>query len=340
MAKKTQLAAIASIFFTILVISFFLALGLIMLALLKRYLKKIFSFVTYDQEWNPRGKVVAITGASSGIGAELGRQYSLLGAKVVLCARRNEELQQVALSCNQDLYPVRTIVGDVSKEEDCQAFVDFAAAENNGTIDCLILNAGISMAQDFDTLADTQILRKLMEVNYFGTVSTLLYALKYLKKSTRPKVVVVSSAAGKFATPTRTGYSASKFALHGFFEAWRCEASPKYGVEVTMVCPGVVNTDINRTRLSSGDISPGVLDSTSGMPVEQAARIIIRSVAKGERECLMTPEQYPGLLIKFFVPEVVDWLLLRKIRQISSASVKKTDTNENSGSTPGKDKDK
>jgi len=319
------------------VVSFAVAFMLFLMVLFRRTIRKAFEFVSYDTEWDPRGKVVAITGASSGLGAELGRQYAERGAHVVLCARRTSELEEVAASCKALISTgspatIRTIVADVSLESDCRAFAEFAAQQFD-RIDCLILNAGISMGQEFDTLVDTSILRKLMEVNYFGSVNCLFYALKYLKRSTRPKVVVISSGVGKFATPTRTGYSASKFALHGFFEAWRCEAGPKYGAEVTMICPGVVQTDINRTRLSSGDTPPSILDVESGMPVSQAARMIVQSVARGDRECLMTPEQKPGLIIKQFFPELIDWMVTQKIRKIQ-AQPKPSNRNNDDETTP------
>jgi short-subunit dehydrogenase len=265
--------------------------------------------------WDPQGKVIVITGASSGIGAELARIYSCKNAKVAICARREDELKKIEQVCKEQNPNVQitSFKCDVANKDELKMFIDHVAEKFGGVIDCLFLNAGISMAQKFEEVEDLSIFETLMKVNYFGSINCTYFALPYLKKSIRSKIVVISSGAGMIGIPTRTGYSATKFALHGFFEALRCELAPKYGTEVTVVCPGVVKTDIDRTRLGT---KPEVLDMSKAMPVEEACRIIYEAVSIGERDIALVPELNFIPLAKIFCPELVDRLIIKKASEM------------------------
>eukprot|EP01104_Vermistella_antarctica_P008584 TRINITY_DN2152_c5_g1_i1.p1 TRINITY_DN2152_c5_g1~~TRINITY_DN2152_c5_g1_i1.p1 ORF type:complete len:230 (+),score=26.96 TRINITY_DN2152_c5_g1_i1:181-870(+) len=199
------------------------------------------------KQWDPKGKVVAITGASSGIGRELAYQYAAQGAKISIMARRQSALEETVDECRRrGAAGAVAVVGDVSVEDDCKRFIDDTISEF-GAIDCLVLNAGISMGDYFVDLTDLTAIRNLMEVNYFGCVYPVHFALKNIIKS-KGKIVCISSLAGKLGVPMRTGYCGSKWAVQGFFNSLRVELR-ETGVQVTMICPGVVRTDINRTRI-------------------------------------------------------------------------------------------
>ena len=180
------------------------------------------------------GKVVVITGASSGIGAAMAREYAAMGAKVVLGARQGEVLQQMCNEIEAAGGKAAWCATDVTKQEDCQKLIQ-TAVDAFGGIDVLICNAGISMRALFDDL-DLSVLHRLMDVNFWGTVYCTKYALPYLQQS-KGSLVGISSVAGIHGLPGRTGYSASKFAMTGFLETIRVE-NLKKGLHVMVACPG------------------------------------------------------------------------------------------------------
>jgi len=264
----------------------------------------------FASKWDPKGKGIVITGASSGIGEDLAYSYSRLGARLVLCARREDELKAVAEKCKKlGAASVDYVLADVAEEADCSKLIAFAISKLDGVIDCLILNAGVSMGCNFEDVKDISIFRKLMDVNYFGCINTTHFALPYLKKSKKGIIVVISSLAGKFGVPERTGYCGSKFALHGFYESLRIELA-KYGIQVTLICPGIVQTNINNTRLGP---NPSNWDIKKAMPIEECSRIITSAVASGKPEEVFTAAGKAAQYIRFFWPELYGKLV--KIKQ-------------------------
>lgn len=209
-----------------------------------------------------------ITGASSGIGEEMAKQCAKLGANVVLAARRLDRLQNLQKECTTlGAKSVMCVECDVSKESDCKALIDGASTKHNGVIDVVFANAGLSMAGHLEDQKDMGIYKQLMDTNFFGVLWTTAYALPALKRAKNAKIIMISSIAGRIATPGRTGYHATKYALHGLGDSLRQELSP-YGISVLMVCPGPVQTDINSTRLGS-DGQSVALDMAKAMPVSQ-----------------------------------------------------------------------
>ncbi|MFW5706031.1 MAG: SDR family oxidoreductase, partial [Bacteroidota bacterium] len=179
-------------------------------------------------------RVVVITGASSGIGEALVHEFAGRGAAVVAAARSYDKLEWLQKEIAKNggkIWPVKT---DVSNEEDCRNLIA-QSIEKYGKIDVLINNAGISMRALFEDL-DLDVIRKLMDVNFWGTVYCSKFALPHLLK-TRGSLVAVSSIAGYKGLPGRTGYSASKFAIHGLMEVIRIE-NLKKGLHVLLACPG------------------------------------------------------------------------------------------------------
>jgi len=177
-------------------------------------------------------KVVVVTGGTDGIGKALVEALIKAGAKVATCGRNHEKIY--ALQVLHSGKPLHTVVADVSNLNDCKNFIDSTIAVFGG-IDILINNAGISMRALLKD-ADIDVIRKVMEINFFGTLYCTKLALDSIIKN-KGQIVGVSSIAGFRGLPGRSGYSGSKFAVNGFLESLRTELSDS-GVNVLWVCPG------------------------------------------------------------------------------------------------------
>ena len=160
-----------------------------------------------------KDKVVIVTGGSSGIGKALAQHFGLMGSKVIITGRKKEELDQAVAELKDNGIEVIALQGDVGREEDNKKVVEVALAQH-GKIDVLINNAGVSMRALFQEL-DFEVIRKVMEINFFGAVNITYHCLPHILKS-KGSIVGISSIAGYRGLPGRTGYSASKFALNGF----------------------------------------------------------------------------------------------------------------------------
>jgi len=259
-----------------------------------------------------RDKVVAITGASKGIGAELARQLAAKGAKLVLAARSEKELEQVAADCRNAGASVVTVKADVTNERDCQAIVSGAVVAF-GRLDAFVNNAGATMWARFEDIQDMSILRRLMDVNYMGSVYCTRHALPHLKQS-RGLIVGISSLAGRTGVPTRTGYSAAKHAMTGFFDSLRIELD-EYGVAVTMIYPGFVATGIreNSTGPDGQPIKVDPVREGEVMSVGDCVRRIVVAMERREREVVMTARGKIGMILKVFVPSLIDRIAKRAV---------------------------
>ena len=258
-----------------------------------------------------RDKRILITGASSGIGAELARQFAAQGAKLALAARRADRLESVAEACRAAGGEAVPIVADVTEPAQCQAMVEQAIGAWGG-LDVLVVNAGFSMWARFDEITDITLADRMIRVNVLGAIYATYYALSHLKES-RGQIIVVSSLTGKAGVPTRTLYSASKHALHGFFDSLRIELMND-GVGVTIVCPGFVSTELQYYAADGTPMpeSPRA-NATDSMPVEECVRIIIRAAAQRKREEVMTATGKIAAYLRPFFPALIDGIALRKI---------------------------
>lgn len=240
--------------------------------------------------------VALITGASSGIGEALARQFAANGYAVVLAARRREALDDLAAELSRACgVPCLPVVADVAREADCRALVS-QAAEKLGRIDVLINNAGLSMRAPFAEV-EMSVLERLMLVNFWGAVYCTQAALPWLLRS-RGSIVGVSSVAGFRGLPYRTGYSASKFALEGFLESLRTELLPT-GVHVLTACPGFTRSNIRQTALAADGSQQGESprNEASMMTAEEVAGAIYRAVKRRKRTLVLTRE---GVLVRWF----------------------------------------
>ena len=250
-------------------------------------------------------KVIAITGGTDGIGKALVEKFLKHGAKVATCSRTPKKLE--ALSNEFTGKPLLTIVADVSKEEDCKNFIEKTVERFNG-IDVLINNAGISMRALFrDT--DLTTLKKVMDINFWGTVYCTKYALDSITKK-KGTIVGVSSVAGYRGLPGRSGYSASKFAVTGWLEALRTELL-ETGVNVMWVCPGFTQSNIRNVALNSEAKPQGEspLNESKLMTAEECAQHIIKAIEKRKRTLVLTFTGKQTIFINKFFPAWTDKLI-------------------------------
>jgi len=269
-----------------------------------------------------KGKRVVIVGASSGIGAELARQYSAKKNKVALAARRMDRLEQVASECKErgaaDTLCVRT---DALNLEDCKNLMD-SVANKWGGIDIVIYNAGQAMHVKFADITNLPAVRdKIMGVNFDGAVNTAYYAQTYLKES-KGQVVAVSSVAGEISPPFLTFYAAAKHAIHGFFEALRNEEP---GYAVTIVCPGYVATEIDDKKIVGDGTSQSVelnVDKSKYMSVQKAAQLIIGAVAAKKKKYHLTYQGSLGTTFHALMPESIDAAVRKEMKKITQKSKK------------------
>jgi len=252
-----------------------------------------------------KNKVVIITGASSGIGKALAKEFGNRGAKLILAARNFEKLQEFTIELNASGIDALAVKTDVSCEDDCQNLVN-SAIEKYGKIDVLINNAGISMRAIFKDL-DLKVIRSLMDVNFWGTVYCTKYALPYLLQS-KGSVVGIISIAGYLGLPGRTGYSASKFAIRGFLDTLRVE-NLKTGLHVLVAAPGFTASNIRHVALTADGSLQGETprDEAKMMPAEIVARKIANAVVKRKRTLILTLiEGKLAVLLNKFFPSFVD----------------------------------
>lgn len=259
-----------------------------------------------------KNKVVIITGASSGIGKALAYEFAARGASLVLAARRIDRLQEIKDDLKKT--DVLTVKADVSAEENCQNLIR-EAINHFQRIDVLINNAGISMRALFSDL-DLSVIKKLMDVNFWGTVYCTKAALPYLLEA-KGSVVGIISIAGYVGLPARTGYSASKYAVRGFLEALRIE-NLKTGLHVLVAAPGFTASEVRQSALTGDGTSQGKTprDENKMMSAEECARRIVNAVQKRKREIVLTfLEGKVTVFLGKFLPKMLDKLTFNHMRK-------------------------
>jgi NAD(P)-dependent dehydrogenase (short-subunit alcohol dehydrogenase family) len=232
-----------------------------------------------------RDKVVLVTGASSGIGRGTALRLASLGARLVLAARSQENLQTVAAETKQLGAETLVVPTDVTEAEQCRHAVE-AAVERFGQLDVLLCSAGLSMRGDFAD-SDLAAMERVIRVNFFGTLYCTHFALPHVKRS-RGSLVALSSMTGLRGTPTYALYGATKFAVQGLYEALRLELR-RDGVHVGVVSPGYVDTPIRHAVLGP-DGTPWREPPPMPFriwPVEKCVDKIIRLIVKRRKQALM-----------------------------------------------------
>lgn len=267
-----------------------------------------------------KNKVVVITGAGSGIGKALAMNLMTKGAFVMGAARSENKLKEIAESPVNSNGNFIYEVCDVSKESDCKLLIE-KTIETHQRIDVLINNAGISMRALFDDLK-LDVLHQLMNTNYWGTVYCTHFAFPHLLKS-KGSVVGISSIAGFQGLPARTGYSSSKFAMHGFLQTIRVE-NLRSGLHVMIACPGFTSSNIRNTALTSdgSQQSETPLDESKLMSSEEVAERIIRGIEKRKRTLVMTTQGKLTVLLGKMFPKLTDKLVFKHMVKETNSPLK------------------
>lgn len=247
-----------------------------------------------------QNKTVWITGASSGIGRALAIEYSKRGANLILSARNNEALIETRSLC-EDHKKVKLLTLDLEKMDSFASKTKEALSLFDG-LDILINNGGISqrgLAADTPLSVD----RKIMEINYFGTIGLTKEVLPYFIENKKGQIAVTSSVVGKFGSPMRTAYSASKHALHGFFDSLRAELHD-HNIGVTIICPGPINTPISENALTATGEKQNKKDDAiaSGMDPQVLAKKYIKAIKKNKREAWIGKKEVFAIYVKRFFP--------------------------------------
>ncbi|KAF6137913.1 hypothetical protein GIB67_041786 [Kingdonia uniflora] len=258
------------------------------------------------------GKVVIITGASSGIGENIAYEYAKRGARLVLVARREKKLKEVAEKARGLGSPdVLIVCADVSIVDDCKRFID-ETINHFGQLDHLVNNAGIISAYYFEETMDIATSRTLMDINFWGSVYPTHFAIPHLKKS-KGKLIVNTSLAGWLYGPDISFYGASKAALINLYDTLRVELGSEIGI--TIVSPGFTESEMSEGKHLSKDgvveINEELRDAVVGLfpvrGVRECSKAIVRGICRGDR-CVTDPSYYRILYVcKVFFPEIVEW---------------------------------
>ncbi|WP_394972251.1 SDR family oxidoreductase [uncultured Croceitalea sp.] len=255
------------------------------------------------------GKIVWITGASSGIGEELAYQLAAKNCKLILSARRREVLEKVRDNCSNKKN-IHVLPLDITEFDKMNNKVE-KAIQLVGKIDILINNAGISQ-RSLIAETDFSVYQKMIDVDYLGTVALTKAILPYFMQQKSGHFVTVSSLMGKFSSPYRSGYCGAKHALHGFFDALRMEHE-KDNIDVTMICPGFVNTNIAKSALTGDGSSQGKNDNATvnGISTTRLSHKMIRAIEKKSYETYIGGKETKGVYVKRFFPKLLHRLVLK-----------------------------
>jgi len=256
-----------------------------------------------------KNKTVWITGASSGIGEALAKAYYKEGANLILSSRRKEVLDGVRVILNDGGERIKVLTLDLAKS-DTFAEKTSTAIELFGTIDVLVNNGGISQRSIFEE-TDLGTVRKIMEVNYFGSVGLTREVLPHMITRKSGHIVVTSSIAGKIGTKFRTAYAGSKHAVQGFFDSLRQEMY-EHNISVSLICPGPIKTDITKNALTGdgssfgkmGDIHDSAMDAD-----EMVSRIWSRLTSEKEEIIISSWKERMALIVKRFSPRLLNIIL-------------------------------
>ena len=259
-------------------------------------------------------KVVIITGASEGIGRALALELASQKAILVLAARNEQRLDELKSEIEEKGARALVVPTDVSIRVSCQELIDKAVDEFD-RIDVLVNNAGRTMWTSFEEITNLSLLEELIQLNYMGSAYCTYYALPWLKK-TKGRIVAVGSAAGLTGVPQRTGYSASKHAMFGFFDSLRIELKGS-GVSVTNVAPDFVLSEMHKRALNKDGGALGVspMQESKIMTSETCATLIVKAMTKRTRLCVTSGRARLARWMKLIIPGVVDNLAAKAIRE-------------------------
>lgn len=255
-----------------------------------------------------KNKVVWITGASSGIGEALVYALHKRGSKLIISSRRQEVLEKVKNSCEGDTSNIHILPLDLCDKESIPAKAE-EALNLYGYIDYLFNNGGVSQRSEA-VKTQMDVVRKVMEVNFFGTVALTKAVLPSMIERKQGNIIVTSSVMGKFGTRVRSTYAASKHALHGYFDSLRQEVH-EHNVSVTLVCPGFIKTNVTKNALQGDGSLHGKMGKgqEQGMDVTKFVKKLLPRIEKGEEEIYIGGKEIWGIYLKRLAPKLFYKLL-------------------------------
>lgn len=257
-----------------------------------------------------KDNIIWITGASSGIGEALTYAFHQRGAKLILSSRRREALQQVKQNCSGDTSDIHILPLDLA-ETDTLKDKAARALQLYGHIDYLFNNGGISQ-RSLAADTDLEVIRKVMEVNFFGSVALTKAVLPSMLDRQSGHIVVTSSVMGKFGTRLRSTYAASKHALHGYFDCLRQEVHDD-NIYISLVCPGFIKTDVTKNALEGDGSKHNIMGKgqQKGMKPGTFAEKLLPKIAKGKNEIYIGGKEIWGIYLKRWMPNTLNKLLLK-----------------------------
>ncbi len=258
-----------------------------------------------------KDKVVWITGASSGIGEALAIEFAKHGARLILSARREEELKRVALECNLPDLDLMILPFDLANTTNTSGLA--AQVINKfGRIDVLINNGGMSQRSE-SISTNEAIERQILEVNYFSAVNLSKAVLPYMIRQKSGQLVVISSIAGKFGFYLRSSYSAAKHALHGYFESLRLETEQK-GIKTLLVCPGKIKTKVSLNAITADGSKHNEMDQSheNAMSPEVCAIRILDAIKNNKEELFVGGKELLLVKIRRFFPTLFSKLIRKQ----------------------------
>jgi len=265
-------------------------------------------------------KTVLITGGTSGIGKALAEVFAKNKFRVIITGRDENRLRVTYEELSEMGTEIHTIKCDVSREEDVKNLY-LKVHTLTDSLDILVNNAGISMRALFQEL-DLKVIREVMDINFWGTVYCTNYFLKDILNS-KGSIIVISSGAGLRGIPARTGYSASKFALHGFFESLRTELLYK-GVHILLACPGYTASNIRKSALNGKGVAQGEtpLEESKLMSAERVAEKIFKAWKNKKKLLLISREVKFIRLVNFLFPSWMDRIMFNHIAREKGTALK------------------
>lgn len=254
-------------------------------------------------------KTVWITGASSGIGKEMAIQLANSGANIILSSRKRAPLEEIRNELNNNEKHL-VLPLDLEQSSNFEALAK-EVFQKYGQIDYLFNNGGLSQRSNASE-TPLEVDRRIMEINYFGNIALTKAVLPYMQEQKNGHIVIISSIAGKFGFFLRSAYSASKHALHGFYESLLLEEEHN-NIKVTIACPGKINTNISFNALNSSGDTHGEMDHNqeTGMSAQECVEILLNAVIKEKKEILIGNKEIKAVTLKRFFPKLF-WKIIRK----------------------------
>jgi short-subunit dehydrogenase len=247
-----------------------------------------------------RNKVIWITGASSGIGEALTYKLNELGAKLILSSRNRESLYVVKSKCKINPLDIHVLPLDLENTDSLKE-VAASVIKIYNRIDMIIHSGGVSQ-RSLALETNLEVAKRIMNINFWGTVAITQQILPTMLSNNSGHIIIISSLVGKFGTKFRSAYSASKHALHGYFDSLRTEINPK--IKISIICPGFIKTNVTINALTADGTKQNSMDDAqaNGMPADQCAIEIIKAIQSEKEEVYIGGKEKYAVLLKRLLP--------------------------------------